>query len=454
MLNQDEIKIILDAAVSHGGDYADLYLSESASGTVFAEDNTIRQFYRGFDMGAGIRVIKGDFASYYYTNDTSMSSLLRMAERVGESSGGDVILPFELSPLNISGKETLPVSLDIPGDMIRRINSEIRGISDKIIQVTLSYGDVNKNVLTASTASPCVLQRVTRKRFFVRVIAKEGDELQSAIETLGDTEPVFGWTEEQLLSKAKTAAERALMLLKAKDAPSGSMPVVMSSEAGGTMVHEACGHGLEGDSVSKGLSAYKERLGQKVASEHVTVIDDATLQGHYGSFAYDDEGNRGRRNVLIENGVLKSYMHDVRSARRMNAKTTGNARRESYHYMPQVRMSNTFIAPGDDCPGDIVSGIKKGFFVKKMGGGQVNTLNGDFVFEVSEGRLIENGKLSYPVRNASLIGNGPEALSSVFAVGNDLGFAIGTCGKGGQSVSVGDAQPTLGIEKLVIGGKG
>jgi len=241
--------------------------------------------------------------------------------------------------------------------------------------------------------------------------------------------------------------------LSAKEAPSGTMPVIMSSEAGGTMVHEACGHGLEGDSVSKGLSVYKDKKGQKVASDNVTVIDDATLPHYYGSHIYDDEGNKGQRNVLIENGVLKDYMYDIRSARRVGTSSTGNGRRENYCYAPQVRMTNTFIAAGKDDPKAIIADVKKGFFVKKMGGGQVNTISGDFVFEVSEGWLIENGELTVPVKNASLIGNGPKTLSSVYAVGNDLGFAIGTCGKGGQSAPVSDAQPTLGISELVVGGK-
>lgn len=220
------------------------------------------------------------------------------------------------------------------------------------------------------------------------------------------------------------------------------------------MVHEACGHGLEGDSVSRGLSVYKDKKGQQVASEKVTVIDDATLPDYYGSHVYDDEGNPGQRNVLIENGVLKDYMYDIRSARRVGTKSTGNGRRESYRYAPQVRMTNTFIAPGKDAPEEIIADMKNGFFVRKMGGGQVNTISGDFVFEVSEGWLIENGELTVPVKNASLIGNGPKTLSSVYAVGNDLGFAIGTCGKGGQSAPVSDAQPTLGVSELVIGGKG
>ena len=454
MYGEDEIKKILDAAIKHGGDHADLYLSKSYTGTISAEEKMIRRFYRGFDEGAGIRVMKGDFSAYFYTCDLSFDSLMAMAERAGESvNGGDTLSAFEWREKQTVGEDHEVYDLEKIGEMIRRVNDEAWRISDKITQIALSYGDGRKEVLTASTEGKLIRQRSARKRFFVRVVAAEQNDLQSAIETLGDTEEVFGWNEEIFMKKVTAAAERALRQLSADEAPSGTMPVVMSAEAGGTMVHEACGHGLEGDSVSKGLSVYKEKQGQKVASEKVTVIDDATLAGHYGSYSYDDEGNPGQRNVLIENGVLKQYMYDFRSGRRAGQPSTGNGRRESYRFVPQVRMSNTFIAPGKDDPASVIADLKKGFFVRKMGGGQVNNISGDFVFEVSEGYLIENGKLTVPVKNASLIGNGPKTLFSVFAVGNDLGFAIGTCGKGGQSVPVGDAQPTIGISELVVGGK-
>ena len=454
MYGEDEIRKILNAAMKHGGDHADLYLSKSYTGTISAEEKTIRRFYRGFDEGAGIRVMKGDFSAYFYTGDLSLDSLMAMAERAGESVNGvDTLSAFEWREKQTVGEDHEVYDLERIGRMIRRVNDEAWRISDKITQISLSYGDGRKEVLMASSEGKLIRQRSARKRFFVRVVAAEQNDLQTAIETLGDTEEVFGWNEEIFMKKVTAAAERALRQLSADEAPSGTMPVVMSAEAGGTMVHEACGHGLEGDSVSKGLSVYKEKQGQKVASEKVTVIDDATLPGHYGSYDYDDEGNRGRCNVLIENGILKQYMYDFRSGRRAGQPSTGNGRRESYRFVPQVRMSNTFIAPGNDDPASVIADLKKGFFVRKMGGGQVNNISGDFVFEVSEGYLIENGKLTVPVKNASLIGNGPKTLSAVFAVGNDLGFAIGTCGKGGQSVPVGDAQSTIGISELVVGGK-
>lgn len=455
MFSEAELKKILDTAVGYGGEFAEIYISNNFSGTIFADEGKINRFYRGFDEGAGIRVMKGDTCYYSYTNDLTYPALLELAKRAGEGFGEETVpLGYNLKAPILYGKECECWELEKIGDMIRKVNDYAQEIDERIKQVTITYADGRGEKLVASTLGNFTTGKRCRKRFFVQIIAESEGEPQTAIETLGDTETVFQWTEDILKEKVLKAAQRALKQLGAADAPSGALPVVMSSEAGGTMVHEACGHGLEGDSVSKGLSVYKEKLGQKVASEKVTVIDDATLPGKYGSFEYDDEGNPGRKNVLIENGVLKQYMYDIRSALRVGTESTGNGRRQSYKKIPLVRMSNTFIAPGKDKPEDIVKDIKKGFFVRKMGGGQVNTTNGDFVFEVSEGYLIENGECTVPVKNASLIGNGPKALASVFAVGDDLGFAIGTCGKGGQSAAVSDAQPTLGITELTIGGRG
>ena len=218
------------------------------------------------------------------------------------------------------------------------------------------------------------------------------------------------------------------------------------------MVHEACGHGLEADLVQKGLSVYADKMGQRVASSLITVIDDATLPGRYGSFAFDDEGTPGQRTVLIENGILKSYMYNLNTARKENRESSGNGRRDSYRSRPIPRMSNTYIASGETDPEEIIAATENGLYVTKMGGGQVNTTNGDFVFEVTEGYLLQNGKIGAPVRGATLIGNGPQVLSEVDLVGQDNGFSLGVCGKNGQGVPVGDAQPTLRIPNLVVGG--
>ena len=251
---------------------------------------------------------------------------------------------------------------------------------------------------------------------------------------------------------ARTAAGRALMMLSARKAPAGTMPVVISSEAGGTMVHEAIGHGLEADLAQAGMSVYTGKIGTQVASPLITVIDDATIPHARGSFSHDDEGVAAQKTVLVENGILKCYLYDRLSAMKDGCASTGNGRRESYHAKPIVRMTNTLIAPGESSPEAIVREVQQGLFVKKMGGGQVNTVTGDFVFEVSEGYLIQNGIIGEPVRGATLTGNGPDVLKKVTKIGNDLGFGIGTCGKDGQGAPVSDAQPTLLISEITVGG--
>lgn len=451
-LNQEESKKILKTALKNGGDFADIYLSSAISGTVLLEENKIQRFYRGSDTGCGIRVLRGDSSTYLFTNDVNEKRLLALSETAAEAgNSGCFPMHIDFSP-KLYGKEPEGYNLKEVGETLMALNEFARSQSPLVRQVTLGYGEGKKQRLIANSRGVYTEDSGMRKRFFIKVVGEKDGELQTAISTLGDTDFLYQWDNALLQKKTEEAVARVLRLLSAKEAPCGEMTVILSSEAGGTMVHEACGHGLEADHIEQGLSVYKDKIGKKVAAENITVIDDATLKNKYGSFAVDDEGVEGQRNVLIEDGVLKSYLFDIRTAEKMAKTSTGSGRRESYHYTPQVRMSNTYLASGKDEPEGILADTKKGLFVKKMGGGQVNTTNGDFVFEVSEGYLIENGKLSYPIKNATLIGNGPKVLSSIFAVGNDLGFAIGTCGKGGQSVSVGDAQPTLGLKEVIVGG--
>jgi TldD protein len=252
---------------------------------------------------------------------------------------------------------------------------------------------------------------------------------------------------------AEMAARRSRLMLSARKAPMGRMPVVLSSEAGGTMIHEAIGHGLEADLAQQGLSVFSEKVGEKVASPLITVVDDPTLPQRRGSYAFDDEGVPSRKTVLVQDGILKGYLYDRLTAMKDGTGSTGNGRRESYRNKPIPRMSNTLILPGTSKPEEIIRSVEKGLLVRKMGGGQVNTVNGDFVFEVSEGYLIENGYVTEPIRGAILTGNGPQVLREIDRVGDDLGFGIGTCGKEGQGVPVSDAQPTLRIPEIVVGGQ-
>jgi TldD protein len=286
-----------------------------------------------------------------------------------------------------------------------------------------------------------------------QVVAKHEDQMESSYETDGGYVGLEFLEGNHAYELGKEAALRVVKLLNAVPAPSGTMPVVLAAEAGGTMIHEAVGHGLEADLACNGLSVYQNKIGQQVCSPLVSVYDDGTLIARRGSYAFDDEGTPSQPNVLIENGILKSYMVDRLSSMKFDIPATGNGRRETFRNKPIVRMTNTYIAPGKDQPDQILKDTQWGIYVKSMGGGQVNTVTGDFVFAVTEGYLIKNGQLGSAIRGATLVGNGPKALSMIDRVGNDLGFATGTCGKEGQGAPVTDAQPTLRIPELTVGGE-
>jgi TldD protein len=333
-------------------------------------------------------------------------------------------------------------------------NQAARKMDDEIRQVTLALSDVQRKLQIANSEGDLVEEEQVRVRMVVNAIAARDGMIQTGYESAGGT---LGWELLEQISledMAREAASRAVAMLSAVPAPLGKMPVVMHADAGGTMVHEACGHGLEADLVQKGLSIYKDKMGDQVAIDGLSVIDDATIKGKYGSFAYDDEGTPGKRTVMIDRGILKKFMNDRLTACNDGSSLTGNGRRESYQHKPIPRMTNTFIASGEDDPHDIIADTEYGLLVRKMGGGQVNTINGDFVFDVQEGYIIRHGEIEYPVRGAILTGNGPQALLDIDRIGKDLGYSLGVCGKDGQGVPVGDAQPTIRIKALTVGGTG
>lgn len=337
--------------------------------------------------------------------------------------------------------------------MITRAEETAWKQDSSVVQVKVMYGDGSRHVLVANSNGFASEDKRESLIFVVQgVVAKD-----SLMET--GYEPVGGARGFELLEEispeeiALLAMSRALKTLHARKAPAGTMPVILSSDAGGTMVHEAIGHGLEADLAGEGLSVYSGQIGNLVASSAITVIDDGTIEGLRGSMGYDDEGNPTMRTILVDKGVLKTYLTDFMTARKFNLPLSGNGRRESYRHRPIPRMTNTLIHPGEMEPAEIIAKVDKGIFVKKMGGGQVNTVTGDFVFSVAEGYLIEQGEVGEPIRGATLIGNGPKILKSIDHVGNDLGYGIGTCGKDGQGSPVADAQPTLLIPEITIGGQ-
>jgi TldD protein len=459
MLDMMNISKILREALSGGGEFADIYFEEGASTSIVCEDDKIERVITGADRGAGIRVISDLRTWYAYTNEITETSLLSLAKTVARAVKGNRFTGSIDMRTKVTGEGFL---IDIPPDgiplgnkvsLVNRANTAARGLDPRIRQVMVMYRDGKVRTQVVNSLGNFIETNRTGTVFVTQVVASDGQIMQTGYEPVGGGRGFEIFETHPPEQIALTAARRALMVLEARKAPAGPMPVVLSSEAGGTMVHEAIGHGLEADLALTGLSVYKDKIGTRVASSIVTVIDDATIPHARGSFSFDDEGVPGQRTILVEKGILKSYMYDRLSAMKDGCASTGNGRRESYTSKPIARMSNTLIAPGETPHETIIHGVERGLFVRKMGGGQVNTVNGDFVFDVSEGYLIEKGCITEPVRGATLTGNGPEILMMVEKVGDDLGFGIGTCGKDGQGVPVSDAQPTLLISEIVVGGE-
>lgn len=459
MLDTLDLDAIFRRALANGGDFADLYYEEGSFTSVVAEDGRIERVLTGTDRGIGLRVVANLRTAYAYTNDLSQSALLALAETVSRAVqiGHQAIIAPRQKVLSTGYPvviQPLGVSLEDKVALVRRADQHARSLDPRIKQVMAVYRDASGFNQLAASSGEFRESRRTGTLFLVQAVASDGTVIQTGYEPVGEFRGFELFDTYSPESIAEKAGRRALLMLSARKAPGGMMPVVLSSEAGGTMVHEAIGHGLEADLAQTGMSVYAGKIGQQVANKLITVIDDATIPHARGSFAFDDEGTPGQKTVLVENGILKGYLHDRISALKSGAAPTGNGRRESYQAKPIVRMSNTLISPGASNPADIIRAVPNGLFVRKMGGGQVNTVTGDFVFEVSEGYLIENGVVGEPVRGATLTGNGPEILQKISQVGTDLGFGIGTCGKDGQGVPVADAQPTLLIDEMTVGGGG
>ena len=459
MIRTSEAKEILDIALSKGGEFAEIFVESRYATTIRYDNGKVEVASYVKDSGFGIRVIDGELTYYASSAGVNPEKMRELASSIAEAVGKErVVSAKELkqvvtpnnTPYEIAFSE---VPVDRKMEIVKKAAKIAKDYDDRIIQVKVYYSDMERNVWIYNSEGRFVTDVRNYPTIYVEAVAKEKDEVFMGRDGWGANQGFEFFTDEVIEKVAKTAADIAIHQLEAEDAPAGEMTVVISSEAGGTMIHEACGHGLEADLVLKGGSIYAGKIGQKVASDVVTVIDDGTMKNYRGSMNFDDEGNETERTVLIENGILKGYMHSMITARKMGVKPTGNGRRESYEHIPIPRMRNTFIAPGKDDPEKIISSVEKGILVVKMGGGQVDIVSGDFTFGVPKAFLIENGKVTKKLRGASLVGNGGEVLKNIEMVGSDIGFAAGTCGKDGQGAPVTSGLPTIKIKKLVIGGK-
>ncbi len=469
-LSASDIESILSMALSRGGTLAELFFENSDSTRVVFEGGKVDKIVDGNDSGVGLRVIFDNRSVYGYSTDLSIEALMRLATTLAGAVSGTDGKPISIKK---DWRESRPASPEIAGYRISRSPRELP-ISGKIElcrrgeqaarhelpeakQVTTAVIDALRRICVINSEGSVGTDSKTYLTYFCQVVGQKdsgsGMRTESAYEGDGGYMGLEFFDSTPPESIARECARRVKILLDAEPAPAGTMPVVLAAEAGGTMIHEAVGHGLEADLACNGLSVYQGKVGQLVASPLITVIDDGTMPARRGSFAVDDEGTPSQKTTLIENGVLKGYLVDRLSAMKFDMPATGNGRRETFRHKPIVRMTNTYIAPGKDDPAQILADTRQGIFVKAMGGGQVNTVTGDFVFAVTEGYLIHDGKLGKPIRGATLVGNGPKVMSMVDRVGNDLGFAVGTCGKDGQGAPVTDAQPTIRIPELTVGGE-
>ena len=462
-LTLDSLSSVLGEVAGPGIDAADLYFQSQVSETWVLEDGIVKEGSFNLDQGVGVRAQSGEKTGFAYSNAISLDALTQAAQaarsisRAGQQGRVQAFVSPQVTQLYAEGNPLDIMSRAEKVELLQRIDRATRALDPRIKQVTVSLAGVWDRILVAAHDGSLGADIRPLVRFNVSVIVEQnGRRERGGHGGGGRTDYRYFLEEDRAMGYAREALRQALVNLEAIAAPAGSMPVVMGAGWSGVLLHEAVGHGLEGDFNRKGSSNYSGKIGQQVASKLCTIVDDGTLVGRRGSLSVDDEGTPTQCTTLIENGVLKGYMQDKLNARLMGVAATGNGRRESYAHLPMPRMTNTYMLAGESDPEEIIRSVKKGIYCANLGGGQVDITSGKFVFSTSEAYLIEDGKITAPVKGATLIGNGPEAMSRVSMVGNDLALdsGVGTCGKDGQSVPVGVGQPTLKIDAITVGGTG
>lgn len=460
LLEKKLIEEILDAGLSTGADFAEVFIEATDSSMLQSISGRLERANKTKAFGVGIRVAKEFSSVYGYTNSKNPKDLIKLVRDLSKSFHDEKLTKrVPLQELEVGERhqaKILPsdVTLEQKVELLKKAYEAAKNHDEVISQVIVNCIDKQQVVLIANSEGRFVTETRVRVRIGINAIAEKDGVMQTGSEGPGSGKGYEYFFEEKDITKhAKSAAETAKTMLLADDCPSGVMPVVLNNKFGGVIFHEACGHSLEATSVSKNASVFCGKLGTKIASDIVTAIDDGTIENAWGSANFDDEGYPQKRRVLIEKGVLKTYMVDKINGRRMNHPATGSSRRESYKYAPTSRMSNTFIANGDSTFDEIIASTKYGLFAKKMGGGSVNPGSGDFNFAVQEGYLIRDGKIAEPVRGAMLVGNGAAILHKIDMIGNNLDRARGMCGSASGSIPVDVGQPTLRVKEMTVGGK-
>lgn len=460
MLSKIIASEVLAKCLVTGGDFAEIYEDDSINNSISLIDGKVENAIGGRSYGIGIRIFKGFKSVYAYTNNNSRESLLETAYRAALALGevkekeGNIILNEKkittIHPIIYYPKDVL---YDKKIAVLKSAYGGAKNYNSEISQVVASYVDKEQNVLIANTEGLYVQDKRIRTRLGVSAVASKGNENQTGFEGPGRHMGIEMFDTIDPEATGIEAARIAYTMLHAKNCPAGNMTVAIDNGFGGVIFHEACGHALEATAVAKGNSVFAGKLGQQIASTKVTAIDDGTIPNAWGSLNIDDEGNKTQKNVLIENGILKGYMIDKLNARRMNMEPTGSSRRQSYSYQPTSRMTNTYIAAGTDKPEDIIKSIDDGLYAKKLGGGSVNPVTGEFNFAVQEGYLVKNGVIQEPVRGASLIGKGSDVLMNIDMVGDNLELAQGMCGSSSGSIPTNVGQPMIRVKKITVGGR-
>jgi TldD protein len=462
MLDEAVIRPALDEALAGGGDLAEIFVEDRSSSALRLEGSRVEDVASGGDAGAGIRVISGERSAYAYTNVLTEAGLLGAARaaRAGLSSGtqgrsrdlrkvpSSTVNAVRLPPDEIDPADKV-AALRAADDSARQVAGAHPGVT---VQVIASYMDLRQRVLVASSDGRWAEDDRTRVRFAVQVIASRAGRIMTGFEAPGHSGGFELLEDKPAGELGARAAEKAVGSLDARPSPAGEFPVVLAPGTGGVLIHEACGHGLEADTLVKNASVYANRQGERFGKDIVTIVDDGSDPGAWGSYGVDDEGTPSQRTVLFDQGVLVGHLSDLRSAKKIGHPPTGNGRRQSYAHLPIVRMSNTYLLPGPDDPDEIVSSVKRGVYAASLGGGEVNPATGNFVFGLAQAYMIENGEITHPIRGANLIGNGPRVLGVIDAVAADFDRKEGVCGKDGQRAPVTNGMSTVLLGRMTVGG--
>jgi TldD protein len=458
LVESDVLQRTIDEALRRGGEFAEVFVEDRTTSSAMLDQRRVEELSSGRDRGAGIRVVVGETTGFAHTSDLSEKGLrdaAHAAAAVAREGGGGV------REVALGTLRRYPSAAAIePGDVDKAKKIELlfhaddvaRSEGSSITQVQVALGDSTRRFVVANSDGVFASDHQVRTRFNVACVATGDSGMQTGYRPVAATRGFELLDPMVVETAARGAARQAITKLEARPAPSGDLPVVLASGSGGILFHEACGHGLEADAIMKQASVYAGKVGQQVASPLVTLVDDGTVAGEWGYLAIDDEGHESSRNVLIENGVLTDYMWDYLRSRKEGRHVSANGRRQSYQHLPMVRMTNTYLLEGDSDADEIVAQTPYGVYVAQLGGGQVNTATGDFVFGMTAAFLIENGRITAPLRDCNLIGNGPEILQRVDAVAQDFSMMPGTCGKDGQQVPVGCGQATMRLTGITIGG--